>query len=220
MASVDQAINKCLQKMHDVGGTEKGTYGEQAVFKICELIYQKQGGILYHSYSYKTSPKKCGNIKVGPQGNLMEETLGPLTEIDVLLVTPNKIFAIEVKAYKSKGITLYDDHIEGCFKTDKSPIHQNEMHCQHLYEAVFKSIPDGDSSYIIPICVFVDKCKIADKRSAWQRSYIYKATLDTLPEMLEQLDVPSERLLDLPAINRSLIDACIKYEKRLPLRFK
>lgn len=220
MASFDKSINQCLDQMYKVGGTGKGTYGEQAVLRICESFYQRNGGILYHSYTYKTDSTKAGNIKMNQFGELVLEVLGPITEIDVLYVTQNRVFPIEVKAYKANEITLDDRGIYGCYKVDKSPIHQNEMHARHLYHSIFRALPDGDSSYIIPICVFVDRCKIIDNRSGWQRKYIIKATLDTLPKVLEALDVPGEKLIDLSVMNNVLNETCTKYERRLPLRLK
>ena len=206
MSSLDRAINVCLQKMHSASGTDKGVYGEQAVFKICESLYQQNGGILYHSYSFKTDKDKAGNIKVGPQGNLMLETLSSTTEIDILYVTRYRVFPIEVKAYKAKEITLTDDRIAGCFMTNKSPIHQNEL-------------PGGCSDYILPVVVFVDECKLIDKRSDWQKSYIYKATLHNFKDVITTLNVPGEKVLDLINIDKCLTEVLVKYSVRLPLKF-
>ena len=43
------SVDKLLQQMGEVGGTNKGNFGEKAVFKICEEKYQAQGGILLPS---------------------------------------------------------------------------------------------------------------------------------------------------------------------------
>lgn len=217
MSRVDKAVNACLSKMHSAKGVDKGVYGEQAVFKICEEIYQKCGGLLCHSYSYKVDQTKAGNIKVNEFGKLMLENLGSSTEIDVLLVTPYKVFPIEVKAYKAKEIVLTDDRISGCYKVDKSPIHQNEMHARHLYSGIYKCLPDGATKYIVPICVFVDECRLIDKRSTWQKSYIYKATLSNLHEVIMQLNVADEFKLDLGAVSKALTELEVSTEKKLPL---
>ena len=223
-------MNDCLNEMHKQSGTNKGSYGEMAVFKICEQLYQKQGGILYHSYEYKVDPTLAGNIKKDSSGKMYVENLGSTTEIDVLYVTPNRIFPIEVKAYSTsrrsgKGktigeIVLTDSGISGCFITSKSPVHQNEMHCRHLYSHIFKCIPDGRTEYIQPIVVFVDECKLRDDRSDWQRQYIWAITLEYLPNLLKKLDVPGSYLLDLPAVSRNLHEACVGKSKFLPLRIK
>lgn len=204
--------------MIQVGGTQKGIYGEQAALKVCEEIYQKQGGILYHSYTYEVTSGLAGNIKRGEDGKLYLENLGKTTEIDILLATEFKIFPIEVKAYKSKKIILTDSGISGCFKTDKSPVHQNEMHCRHLYPKLLRALPEGASKYIEPIVVFVDECVVEDKRSPQQKAYIKVATLDTLKVYLMQLNVPSEYRIDLNVLERCLKDACVSKEKYFALR--
>ena len=182
------SVDKLLQQMGEVGGTNKGNFGEKAVFKICEEKYQAQGGILYHSYSYKTNPMLEGNIKRNEQGGLFIEKVGSTTEIDVLFITKNKVFPIEVKAYKAKRIVLTDEAISGCFKIDKSPVHQNEMHCRHLYPYIFKALPEGETQYIEPIVVFVDNCTVEDY------------------------------FIDLKIMEKCLIETSIKFEKHLKAR--
>lgn len=218
MASLSSVVNKCLDKMHVTGGMGKGEYGEEAIFKICESLYQTQGGILYHSYTYKTNPDKAGNIKVSPQGNLMIENLGNSTEIDILYVTKYRVFPIEVKAYKAKEIILTDDRISGCYKVDKSPIHQNEMHCRHLYPWIYQCLPNGESDYILPIVVFVDKCKLRDQRSDWQKSYVYKSILDTFLKTIVALNAPGDKALNLIGLDKCLTEALVSYKVKLPLR--
>ena len=41
-------------------------------------------------------------------------------------------------------------------------------------------IPNGDTSYIVPIVCLVDKAKVIDNRSDWQKEYIKLCTLNTL----------------------------------------
>ena len=83
MSSLDKSVNDLLNKMQQHQTTEKGTFGEQAVFRICEEFYRNQGGILYHSYSYKVDKSLPGNIKE-EDGKLYIENLGEFTEIDVM----------------------------------------------------------------------------------------------------------------------------------------
>lgn len=229
MSKFTRTMEDCLDKMHDQHGVGKGTHGELAVFKLCEQLYQQQGGLLYHSYEYKVDPDLAGNIKKH-DGKLYLENLSSTTEIDILYVTPYRIFPIEVKAYstgRTSGkkrvvgeIVLTDDGISGCFIDNKSPVHQNEMHCRHLYSHIFKCIPDGRTEYIQPIVVFVDECKLRDNRSDWQKKYIWAVTLDTLPKLLSKLNVPGSYRLDLNAVSRNLNEACVSKEKLLPLRIK
>lgn len=217
--SLDKEVNKCLNKMHNNTQTGKGTYGEQAVFKICEGFYQSEGGILIHSYSYKTDRDQAGNIKRGENGQLYIENIGDYTEIDVLYVSKYRVFPIEVKAYKAKEITLDDEGIYGCYKTDKSPVHQNEMHCRHLYPHIFRALPEGDTQYIVPIVCMVDKCTIVDNRSDWQKDYIKLAVLNTLEQTIKQNNTPLNYRLNLELMDNILKEALIKEERYLPPRY-
>lgn len=210
-------VNSILMRMHQHRGAGKGDYGEQAVFSICEEIYNQQTGILIHSYCYKTIPGLAGNIKKDGS-KLYVEHLGGYTEIDVLLVTPFKIFPIEVKAYAANSITLTDEGISGCNVTNKSPIHQNEMHLRHLYPNIYLSIPEGDCyNYVVPIVVFVDRCTLIDKRSDRVRKYIPIAILNNLKATIAVNNVPyNNTLLDLKDLELSLRKAMISSSKFLP----
>lgn len=215
--SLDSDVNALLKTMHSEGTLEKGTTGELAVTKICEEFYQSYGGILYHSFEYKVDPDLAGNIKK-KDGNLYIERLGTTTEIDVLLVTPFRIFPIEVKAYKASKITLKDDGIYGCAVTDKSPVHQNEMHCRHLYSAIFKAIPNGSTDYIVPIVCLVDKAEVHDERSAWQKDYIKLCILNTLRDTLIKYNNPGEFKLNLNNVDQALKDIASGWDKYYPVR--
>lgn len=218
MSGLDSSVNDVLKKMHTYSQTEKGTYGEQAVFKICEEFYQKDGGILIHSYSYKTDKGQAGNIKKGENGQLYVENLSDFTEIDVLYVSKFRVFPIEVKAYKAKEIRLDDAGIYGCYKTDKSPVHQNEMHCRHLYPKIFRALPDGNTEYIVPIVCMVDKAVVIDERSDWQKDYIKLCILDTLEQTIRQNNFPLGFQLNLNLVDSILKEAMIKHDKYLPPR--
>lgn len=215
----DDKVKQCLAEMKKHSSTGKGSYGEKAVLSICEEFYQNQGGILIHSYAYKTDDKQEGNVKKGSNGNLYIERIGSFTEIDVLYVSPYRIFPIEVKAYKAKKIVLTDEAISGCYKTDKSPIHQNEMHCRHLYADIFRVVPDGITDYIVPIVCFVDKCDVEDNRSDWQREYIYVSILDNLKDVISYFNTPLQYRLNLSDVDRALKQAMVSNEKYLPVRY-
>lgn len=219
MSKLDGSVNSLLSKMRDSSQTGKGTYGEQAVFKICEQFYQKEGGILIHSYSYKVDKEQKGNIKRGENGQLYVENLGDYTEIDVLYVSKFRVFPIEVKAYRAKEIRFDDAGIYGCFKTDKSPIHQNEMHCRHLYPHIFRALPEGKTDYIVPLVCMVDKCNIIDERLDWQRDYIKLCVLNNLEETIRANNTPLKYRLNLQDMNNILKEAMVKEEKYLPPRF-
>lgn len=112
-ATFTNQMNKILGGMRTNDMKKKGTKGEEAVFALCEKLYQRHGGILYHSYAYKVDKNLPGNIKKDDSGTLFVENLGDFTEIDVLYVSPYKVFPIEVKSYSSKEIILTDDGISG-----------------------------------------------------------------------------------------------------------
>lgn len=212
-------IDSILGGMRTKDPKEKGNSGEKAVFAVCEALYQKQGGILYHSYSYKVDKALPGNIK-RKDGKVYLENLGESTEIDVLYISPFRVIPIEVKSYKAKDITLYDDKIEGCYIVDKSPVHQNEMHCRHLYSGIVEAIPDGDEEYIKPIVVFVDQCTIHDKRSKWQRQYIPLSVINTLKSLIDKVNTPyNNKMINLRLMEDRLSAIEISYEKKLPPRY-
>lgn len=216
--SLTKEVNDILSKMHNSGEPKsKGVYGEQACLSICETIYRNQGGILIHSYAYKTVPGLAGNIKFG--NGFYVENLGSMTEIDLLLVTPFRIFPIEVKSYKASKITLTNDRISGCRSTDKSPEHQNEMHCRHLYPHIYKNIPNGDTRYIVPIVVFVDETTVSDQRTKDHKDYIVVTVLNRLRSELLKHNVPIDNTkLNLKALEASLRSAMISNEKFLPYK--
>lgn len=215
--ALDNTVNSILNKMHkQANPSDKGSYGEKAVFSICEDLYQRRGGILIHSYEYRTEDGEEGNIKYENGSHYVENT-GTVTEIDVLLVTPYRIFPIEVKAYKSNTITLTNECITGCAITNKSPVHQNEMHMRHLYPKIFQALPDGMTKFIVPIVCFADKTKVIDKRTDDNKEYIHVTILNQMRAMLEQYDTPyNNTLLDLPAIELRLRSVMTSNEVFLP----
>lgn len=215
--SLNSTVNNILNQMHSQKvASDKGTYGEQAVFSVCEDLYQRRGGILIHSYTYKTEKDLAGNIK-RDGSRFYVENLGATTEIDILLVTPYKMYPIEVKAYKSPKITLTNDRIAGCAATEKSPVHQNEMHCRHLYPQIFTALPDGMTEYIVPIVVFTDKTTIVDSRTPDNKEYIHVTILNQLRQLLESFDKPYNGfILDLPNVEMKLRQAMTSCEKFLP----
>ena len=214
-------INKWMKEYEKVGSaTEKGDIAENMVYRICEEFYKKQGGILMHSYSHKVDKNLKGNIK--RKGDVLYiENLGSFTEIDVLLVTPYRIFPIEVKAYSSKKIVLTDKMIQGVFADEKSPVHQNEMHCRHLYSWLYKCIPEGKTEYIKPLVVFADRCVLDDQRSDWQKEYIPVCLLNDLEATILRLNKPGKYRLDLTAVNQALRDCAMGEVKKMsPLKIK
>lgn len=219
MSGIDKSVNSLLTKMRATGGTGKGSIGEQAVFKICEQFYLREGGILIHSYSYNTDDTQAGNIKKSESGNLYIEALSGETELDILYISKFRIFPIEVKAYKANSIKFDDAGIYGCYKTDKSPIHQNEMHCRHFYQFIYRSLPQGCTDYIVPVVCMVDKASIIDERSDWQKEYIKLCVLNNLEDIITQNNTPLDFQLNLSLIDSLLKENMVSSEKYLPPRY-
>lgn len=215
--NLTEEVNKHLSSMHSAQGVDKGTPGENAAFAVCEFLYQSIGGILYHSYTYPSCKGLPGNIKSGSNG-LFIENLGEFTEIDILYATQYRVFVIEVKSYKANTITLTDTNISGCKSKDKSPVHQNEMHCRHLYPILRPIIPDGVSKYIVPIVCFVDECRVVDNRSDYQKEYVKVTILNYLREVILGLNTPLSFRFDMEKLDNYLRKSCIKYSKYFPLR--
>ena len=223
--SLEAKVNKYLKQVASSKGVNKGTPGEKAVFSICEDLYQRRGGILIHSYEYKVDPQLEGNIKMNEDGSVFVERLGSVTEIDVLYISKYRVFPIEVKAYsvahgaKDKKIILTDKGISGCLVDYKSPVHQNEMHCRHLYSYIFRALPEGATKYVVPIVCFVDGCVIGDRRSPEQKKYIKVCTADELYDMLLELDTPIDYKINLSLMDKILKEAASSSEVWLPPRF-
>ncbi len=224
MGNLKKDVDHILKDMRDAkskssDATAKGSFGERAVLKILENYYQRNGGILIHSYSYTVDKTQPGNIKINESGKPYFENLGSTTEIDVLYVSKFRVFPIEIKAYKAKTITLTDGGISGCYKTDKSPVHQNEMHCRHLYGFLFRALQEGNTDFIVPIVCFVDEADIIDDRSDWQRSYVKLSILDTIEDLITECDTPLSHQLNLDLIDKLLKEHMSSNEKYFPVRY-
>lgn len=208
-------INKVLEKMRSAGKFQdmkgKGTAGEEAVLEICYARMQAKGrGKLYQSFEYPYQTNRSG---VCYTGNVIYENEVFVDyskdsindEIDVLYITPYRIFAIEVKSYHVRNLYVYDHWFNrDNTPVDKSPIAQAEKHARHLYHALHPVLPDGDSRYIIPIVCFVDRCTVHDDRSDEMKKYIPVCILNNLKSTLAKLDTPLEYDLDMPALEERM----------------
>lgn len=209
-------IEQNLKEMHSKKGTDKGTPGEDTVFYAVEELYLKMGGLLYHSLNIPVDPDLPGNIK-NDNGQLHTVGLSSSgTECDVVYVTNHRIFLLEVKAYASNKITLTTDAITGVRVTNKSPLHQNEMHCRHFYSIFIEAIPNGREEYIVPITVFVDKCTIEDKRETEDKQINHIAVLNNIKKQILRLNTPVEEgiMLDLEGVAR-IVEDNASYKKCL-----
>lgn len=202
----DNSVKSFIDEMRSAHGVDKGVWGERAALRLLLDVYRERGGILIHSYEYKTDPTKNGNIKKGDDGKHYLENLGPYTEIDILYVSQYRVFPIEIKSYEAQTIRLTTDGIAGCAVTNKSPIHQNEMHCNHLYSAIAESI-NGNPQFIVPIVCFMtwhNKPIIEDQRPDIERGYILTANTNTLVDTIKKCDTPLDCRINLDMIDRQL----------------
>lgn len=208
-------INKVLEKMRAAGKFQdmkgKGSAGEDAVLQICyDRKVQKGKGLLYQSYMY---PYQTNRVGVCYTGNVMYENEVFVDyssdsindEIDVLYITPYRVFVIEVKSYHVRELYIYDHWFNrGNTPVEKSPVAQAEKHARHFYHAVNSVIPNGDTKYIIPMVCFVDRCTVVDDRSDEMREYIPVCTLNNLRAAINKYDKPAEYDIDLLAMEEKL----------------
>lgn len=231
-------LNDILASMRNNGGDikKKGDMGEEAVLQLCVERKKNVGnGLLFQSFKYPYQTDKSNNVLPGNvfydiQTNTFSsiENEGINDEIDILYVTPYRIFAIEVKSYHTKRIQIYDAWMNkygtyelgggkkatGDYPVEKSALMQAEKHARHLYHAIYEMLPDGDPSYIQPMVCFVDRCTVQDGRSEELKDYIPACILNTFLATFNRLNVPKEYNLDLTQLNDKLhkIATSIKLE--------
>lgn len=222
MASINDTLNKMRNagKIMDMRG--KGDYGEEAVLAICADRKKTIGkGLLYQSYMYPYQTDRggvcyTGNIKYIDK-KFVEFTNDSINdEIDVLYITPYRIFAIEVKSYHAKTIDVYKhwSNRDGS-PFEKSPIAQAEKHARHLYHMIYDVLPDGKTEYIVPIVCFVDRCKLRDDREDVDADYIPVCVLNNLLSTINHYNSPLEYNLDLQAIEHKLKTNCVSIKREL-----
>lgn len=208
--TVDQAL-RLMQANKNIAKA-KGDYGEAAAIAVlrdyCNL--RGSGTFLLHSFMYPYAKDKHGNIYKGninySKGKYVHIPGRDNTndEIDLLLVTTNRIFAIEVKARTGKW-DLFDYWTkQKSTMVDKSPIAQAEKHVRHLYHQIYEYIPDGDPKYIVPLTVFVDKATIVDARNDTDKRLYPVAILNNLKKVIMEYDQPQGYALHLTDIKKRL----------------
>lgn len=211
MSTVDNILANMRRagKMSD--NKAKGDLGEDAVLSICYERLQRVGnGLLYQSYTYPYQTNDdgvcyTGNIKY-ENGVFTDYTRDTLSdEIDVLYITPYRIFPIEVKSYGNTRLDIYDHWFNrGATPVDKSPITQAEKHARHLYHALYDVLPDGKPEYVVPLLCFVDKCTVRDDRSPHFKEYIPVCILNNLKATIAYRNKPLEYNLAIADIKEKL----------------
>lgn len=219
-------INDILKNMRASGKVQdmksKGNLGEDAVLEILYERKQQAGnGLLFQSFEYPYQTNRQGICYTGnvlyENDNFVEYTKDTIKdEIDVLYITSYRMFLIEVKSYHAKVLYAYDHWFNrGSTPVDKSPILQAEKHARHFYHAVHDVIPDGNPQYIIPMCCFVDRCKIKDARDEFFRNYVPLCILNNLRATINRLNTPLEYNLALDDIYRKLMEVNTSIKKIL-----
>jgi len=180
---------------------EKGDIGEQlcikALLPYCDMV----GGKLVHSFEYPCATRENGEFY---PGNIFFEgdtpkagPAGGVDEIDVVLLTPRRIFAIEVKSYSNARFVVTDDATyKGSAKLDKDLIAQTEKHCRHFYHNFYEVLPDGKPDYIIPVFCSVDKSSIKNE----SHDPIIFCVLNNVARAISQVDKYSSWSIDIPAV--------------------
>lgn len=210
-------INSVLSSMRESGRLKdmkgKGDAGEQAVLQIALDRLKHTGGFVYWSFRYPYQANRegrtyLGNIKL-EDGKYVEYTDTKNgrrleDEIDILYVSPYRIFPIEVKAYHA-AITVDDTWVkkQGT-PVDKSPVAQAEKHARHLYHALYDVIPDGNPKYIKPLVCFVDRCKLIDNRAEENIEYLPCCVLNNLKSIIIKLNEPLDYNLDMEMVHNKL----------------
>lgn len=213
--NVNNDVNSYLDQMRQASKRasykEKGTEGENAVRAVLLSLQDTSNIIFYSSFEYPYSSDRNGKNYTGniffSEGKYTEITdkKGLHDEIDLLYITPYRIFAIEVKSYHARKLRAYDHWMdrEGV-PMEKSPIAQAEKHARMLYHAIYEYIPNGDPKYIVPLCVFVDRCTFIDDRSPAMKEYIPCTILNNLKKTIVSLNKPLEYQIDLDSLHQRL----------------
>lgn len=221
---MERDIDDLLQDMRSAGKVQdmkgKGTFGEEAVLNIVHNYCMKRGGFIEHGFMYPYATTRdgltyLGNVFLRDDGQYFHQSRRVNDEIDILYVSPFKVFAIEVKSYHAdmvlkndcllqNGSIRFGDH--SGITCHKNPIWQTEKHARHLYHQIYDVLPEGNPKYIQPMLVFCDRCTFADKRETVDKLYIPAAILNNFKETLMEFDVPLDYKLDLEAIKQKLND--------------
>ena len=195
------SINDMLDKLSKINDERKGELGEKIVFEILGR-YKKtiSSAVLINTLAYPYYQNAEGNVKLKDNKFVTVSDSDTQDEIDVVLITPFRIFLCEVKAYRY-SITftdLWTYRPKG--PVEKSIPLQAEKHARHFYYNFFDVIPDGKQDYIIPLIVIADKGEISDKRNPEWKRYIPVTNLNSLNKTVSVLDKPLEYKIDVKRV--------------------
>lgn len=201
-------VDKAFKTMHKNRHLNKvkGDAGEKILVALAQQFTKNRSDCtIIHSYKYPYYVDEFGevikgNIKYEDGEYKLLQKDGYNDEIDLVIITAYRMFAIECKARTGRWDIFNHWAKQNSKMVDKSPICQAEKHARHLYASLHEVIPHGNPKYIIPITVFVDRCKVSDKRSKDFKSYVNVCNANTFIHKLKMLDNPLQYNLDTAEI--------------------
>lgn len=182
---------------------KKGALGEKAVAAALRRYIAVNGGRLFHSVTFSYAVNGSGAEYPGnlnyKDGELYETGSGGINddEVDLMLVTPRRIFLVECKAYRqTSGELRTTDYwsFRGTEPMPKCVLCQAEKHARHFYHRFYRLLPEGNPKYIIPVLAWVDKTKFTDERTIIDFPV---TTLNGLGRTISLLDKPLSYLIDV-----------------------
>lgn len=180
---------------------ERGELGERIVTRLVRFWSEGfPSAFVEESFIFPQGP-------VMPTTNAVEEN--PVTEIDCLLVTPYKIFVIEIKTVYG-DLVINDDFTMDLYRGGtKDPnfthnyLRQNEMHARHLYYQLHQVLPKGQPKYIEQVIVLTGNMSVEDNRKL-QDSRAHVTITNNLLTLIEELNQPNEFLISAKAVRKTL----------------
>ena len=189
---------------------KKGALGEKAAAAALRRYIAKNGGRLFHSVTFGYAKNSAGveypgNLNYKDE-KLFETGSGGINndEVDLMLVTPRRIFLVECKAYRqSVGELRTTDYwtFRGTAPMSKCVLCQTEKHAWHFYHRFYELLPEGNPKYIIPVLAWVDSARFVDERSV---ADFPVTSLNGLGRTISLLDKPLEYLIDVPGFISAL----------------
>lgn len=191
---------KAIFRDKSLSPVQRGERGEKLIYELVDFWRKHyEGSKIFSSLIY-------------PQGPILPTTSSndPVTECDIVVVTPYKILCIEVKTIYGIMNVREDCHIiisktgEGTKPEDKNFIRQNEMHCRHLYYHLHGLLPNGDPNYIESIIVMTGNMTFTDNRSDEDKLAHPIVNTNNLIPQLDLSNQPKEFLLDIDSIVKKI----------------
>lgn len=194
-------IDKLLYELSKVNDEKKGEIGENLAFEVLKKYKnKKKGSVLITSLTYPYCSNVPGNLKLINNRLKYFSDTETDDEVDLVLITPFRIFLCEVKAYRYKIELTNEWTFRSKGAIEKSIPTQAEKHARHFYYNYYDIIPNGKSDYIIPLIIIADKSEILDRRDKFWREYVPITNINHLNKTISIFDKPLEYKLDVKKI--------------------